>query len=194
MAAPLIISFFTDDWEYPQHAERFKADCDSFGLKHYVEQKESTKDYIRNTCMKPFFIRDCLEKFQQPVFWIDIDAVVMKKIDFTIQDYDIAACKYFNEKLKRDWAVASLCFNTTDNSRRFLDNWCENTSIGTDEATFEATWQLLRKEMKMLALPDSYNFVRWSYSLQIPEDTIICHQLSKFEDKMKRKYKGQASE
>lgn len=190
MAKPLIISFFTEDWEYPQHAARFKAECDALGLKYFVEQKESTKDYIKNTGIKPFFIRECLHQFRRPVFWIDIDAMLIRPVDVEMQDYDFAACKYFNRRLQREWAVATLCFNHTPNAYRFLDLWCENSLRGTDEASFDETWLAIRKEMKPLVLPNTYNFVRWSNSLEIPPDTVICHQLSKSEDKLRRKFKG----
>jgi len=190
MPTPLIISFFTDDWEYPQHAARFKAECDALGLKYFVERKESTKDYIKNTGIKPFYIRECVQQFRRPVCWIDIDAMILKKIVVEMQDFDFAACKYSNRRLQREWAVATLCFNHTPNALKFLDLWCENSLRGTDEASFDTTWHMLRKEMKVFALPNTYNFVRWSLTLQIPEDTVICHQLSKSEDKLRRKYKG----
>lgn len=194
MTNPIIISFFTDDWEYPKHAERLKKECESHGLEYHIEQRESTKDYIKNTSIKPFFIRDCIDKFQRPVFWVDVDALIMKKIDIEIKDQDIAACRYFNEKIKRSWSVASLFFNYTEKSKIFLDHWCDNSKNVTDEASFEITWQSLKEKVKILQLPESYNFVKWSYRLSIPEDTIICHQLSKFEDKMRRKVNGQVKE
>lgn len=194
MTFPLLISFFTDDWEYPEHAQRLKSECESLGIEHHIEQRESTKDYIQNTAIKPFFIRDCLDRFKRPVFWVDVDAMVLKKIEIEIIGHDIGACQYFNSKLKRDWSVASLCFNDTPRARIFLDAWCDNLKQGTDEAAFEAAWQDLKKEIKITKLPDTYNFVRWSYKLKIPEDTIICHQLSKFEDKMRRKINGHLKE
>ena len=36
---PLIISFYTDDWTYPQHADRLRGECDRLGLAHHIERR-----------------------------------------------------------------------------------------------------------------------------------------------------------
>jgi hypothetical protein len=193
---PLIISFYTNDWEYPAHAIRLTEECKHFNLEYYIEERETTTDYIKNTAIKPFFIRDCLHKFKRPVFWIDVDALILKPIDINIKDYDLAACQYTNKNINREWAVASLYFNYTEASIMLLDYWCDHTNSGTDEASFDVAWKKIKefKEVKVLTLPETYHFVKWSYKLDIPEDTVICHQISKSEDKLRRKHKVETDE
>jgi hypothetical protein len=190
MIKPIIISFYTNDWEYPVHAARLKLECIKLGFEHCIEERPSTKDYIQNTAIKPFFIKECLEKFKQPVLWIDVDALILKKFNITVGDEDILACKYTNTTLlKREWAVAFLGFNYTENSLKFLETWCHLTQNKTDEAGFENAWEEAKSFIKIKTLPETFHFIKWRDNLEVPEGTIICHQLSKFEDKLKRKNK-----
>lgn len=184
-----IISFYTDDWEYPEHAERLASECKSFGLDYHIVKKESTKDYILNTAMKPFFIKECLEEFKMPVAWIDVDAIILKKPEVDVSEHDIMACKHIGTHVEREWAVAFIAFDYNQETLEFVDKWCEEAVEGTDEAAFERAWQKYKDNISIGTLPETYHFVKWSFRLDVPEDTIICHQLSKFDDKLKRKNK-----
>ncbi len=191
MKQPIIISFYTDDWRYPEHAERLADECDSFGLGHYIVEKASTRNYIRNTALKPFFIKECLEKFKSPVTWIDVDALILKTFELDISDADILACEHNN----RTWAVAFMSFNYTPAALGFLTSWCDATAAGTtDEAALEHAWQTQKNDVIIKPLPKTYHFVKWSGKLIVPADTIICHQLSTWEDKIKRKHNGRLNE
>ena len=189
-----IISFYTNDWIYPEHALRLKAECDNFGLSSLIKEMPSTKDYIKNTAIKPFFIRDTLLELKSPVIWIDVDAKLLKAPSLDFEGFDIGACAYTNSRLDRTWAVATLYFNYTEQTQKFLDAWCENSNSGTDENSFDITWNQLSDSVKFKELPATYHFVKWRESLEVPEDIVICHQLSKFEDKMRRKRHGQVDE
>jgi hypothetical protein len=191
----LIVSFYTDDWEYPEHAKRMAADCQQLGLECHIERKESTRDYIKNTAIKPFFIRDCLQKFQRSLLWVDIDGILLKDPGLTDIKEDFAACDYINKQnLDRDWSVPILWFNYTPGSLKLVDEWCANATKGTDEAAFDVAWKKLKNQITVYRLPKQYLFSKWRTTLIIPEDTIFCNQLSTFEDKMKRKVNGKLIE
>lgn len=184
---PLIISFYTNDWEYPQHADRLRKECETLGVEHLIIEKPSTTDYIKNTAIKPFFILETLNDVKRPVFWVDVDALLLQKLVEPTEQCDIAACRYFNKNVNRDWAVATLWFNYTPAAIEFLTKWCALTANGTDEAAFDAAWKQNQSTVVICELPETYHFVKWSHRLEVPEDTVVCHQLSKFEDKMRRK-------
>ena len=195
MSEPLIISFYTDDWEYPNHAKRLAGECIGLKLEHHIEKKESTRDYIKNTAIKPFFIRECLQRFQRSVLWLDVDGTLLKSPGLGHLDSDFAACEYFNkEKISRDWAVGIMWFNHTPAALALLDEWCDNTSRGTDEAAFDVAWKKLKSDIKAHTLPPRYHFVKWRMTLEVPKDTIFCNHLSQFEDKLRRKVNGQVKE
>jgi len=190
----LIISFYTDDWEYPNHAEQLKSTCNELGFENYIIEKPSTKNYIKNTAIKPFFIKECLEKFKRPVTWIDVDALILKKFTLDISDVDMLAC----EQHDRKWSVSFLSINYTPAALNFLTEWCNETQSKlpgkTDEAALERAWQSQKNNINIRPLPETFNFVKWSGKLTIPEDTIICIQLSTWEDKLKRKINGRLIE
>jgi hypothetical protein len=192
---PLIISFYTNDWEYPDHAARMADDCKNLGLDYHIEEKESTKDYIKNTAIKPFFVKECLETFKRPVLWVDVDGLLLQDPGLTNMSSDFAAPEYFNkQQIDRDWAVSILWFNYTTGSIKLIDDWCKCSENRTDEAGFDLAWKNLKTEITPYQLPQQYHFVKWRHSLEIPEDTIFCNRLSTFEDKMRRKVNGQVKE
>jgi len=191
-----IISFYTDDWEYPQHAKRMRADCSKLGLDVYVAEQESRQDYIRNTAIKPFFIKDCLEKFKIPVLWVDVDGLLLKRPERLLPwpKVDFAAVKHFTAYQGREWAVGLMWFNYTPQALALVDAWCAAAVTGTDEAAFDIAWKSMRQSVTALELPAEYHYVRWRTTVPIPTNTVFCNQLSKSPDKMRRKFNGQVIE
>jgi hypothetical protein len=187
---PLIISFYTIDWEYPNHAKRMQEDCTRLGLDFYIVEKSSTHDYIKNTAIKPFFIKETLEKFKRPVLWVDVDGLLLKDPGLENLDSDFAATPYQNSLLDRDWTVSILWFNYSEKSMLLVNEWCKNAVNKTDEAAFDITWKSLKSDVTVTELPLTYCFQKWRDSLVVPEETIFCNQLSKFEDKLRRKNKS----
>lgn len=195
MTNTLIVSFYTDDWEYPKHADNMANNCKNLGLDYHIEQRPSTRDYIKNTAIKPFFIRDCMKQFQRPVLWLDVDGVLLKNPNLDHITEDFAACDYTNKQnLDRDWSVPMLWFNCTPGAVRLVDTWCDYASSGTDEAAFDRAWKTLKGQVSAYQMPSHYLFSKWRASLTIPDDTVFCNQLSTFEDKMRRKVNGQVNE
>jgi hypothetical protein len=196
MTDPVIVSFYTDDWMYPDHAKRMTKDCDDLGLQCHIVEKESTRDYIKNTAIKPFFIKECLDRFKQPVLWVDVDGLLLKRPELSDLTSDFAACDYFNKSnINRDWAVSILWFNYTPGATQLVDLWCSQSHGKTDEAGFDLAWKQLKDQITVEKLPEKYHFVKWRVSLEIPEDTVFCNQLSQFDDKIRRKDKnGQVKE
>ena len=183
-----VISFYTNDWEYPAHAKRMHADCLQLGLTPYIIEKQTTTDYIKNTAIKPFFIKECLDKFKSPVLWVDVDGLLLQAPDFSQITEDFAATEYANPDIDRDWAVSIMWFNYTPAAIALVDKWCEHAVSGTDEAAFDIAWKQLRDSVSAATLPAEYCFNKWRDSLEIPPGTVFCNQLSKSPDKMRRKY------
>lgn len=192
---PLIISFYTDDWIYPEHAKNLINNCENLGYEHFISHRHSTKNYLKNTAIKPFFIKECLLRFRRPLIWIDVDAIILKEFSLNVSKFtDIGACKYTNSNLNRDWAVAFLYLNYTSNTLDFITRWCEYSTRGSDEYAFDLAWKSSKGNVAFETLPEQYHFVKWKVNMEIPDDTIICHQLSQFEDKLKRKHNGQVKD
>lgn len=189
--APTIVSFYTNDWEYPEYAERLKDNCKDLGLTCYIQERPSTGDYIQNTSIKPYFIQDALERYKGPILWIDCDGTLLKPPTAlehkSVSQFDFAA-KQYKGPVSRSWHVGTLWFNYTEASIKFIKDWCAYSSIGTDENSFEMAWQDNRHLLNVYPLPPEYFIILTKYNCVPPDDAVIVHRLSTSPDKMKRKY------
>ena len=172
---PLIVSFYTDDWEYPQHAERLRRECDSLGLDHRIERRESRGGYLQNSCIKPEFIRDCLQE-GCPVLWVDVDGSIFARPDWFLDDnWDFQARKMDKRHRKREWHVGTMWFNYNDRVMEFVSQWVKNTGAISDESALEKTWRQVK--LKSVDIPPEYFQIESSRRPHLP-DTVILHRIS----------------
>ena len=174
MTYPTIISFYTTDWEYPQHAERLKRECDHLGLSHIIREYPSS-GYLQNCQKKPYFIREVINEIKSPVLWIDVDASIYKLPDhFVNLDADVSLKSMILPR-DRSWHVGTMWFNYTQNTLDLLDLWCNkvtsyNSHIKlTGDHSDESALNELYKENKIKA-----NIVAVSYThLTLPTKRIV---------------------
>lgn len=166
----LVISFYTDDWNYPIHAERFVKECDSLGLRCRVEKLASTGSYLKNCCMKPAYIQQCLEDEKGPVLWVDVDGSILRYPAYFESglEYDFQAKRMTGRK--RTWHVGTMWWNYTEQARDFIERWKVNTGESSDESSLEFTWRQPH-DLKSRDIPDEYFVIG-------KEKGVICHRLS----------------
>lgn len=155
MQKPLIVSFYTKDHTYPQYAEKLKKDCERLGLDYHIELKPSTKQYLKNTCIKPSFIRECLE-FGRPVLWVDVDSTLYSEPEFFYDDtYDFQAVQVQDPiRTSRIWHVHCLWFNSNDKTKQFVDEWVKLAEASnTDEVAFNNLWKSKETNMNWRVAP-----------------------------------------
>lgn len=162
---PLIVSFFTQDWEYPRHAAELKSDCERLGLDHCIEELPSKGRFTANCCMKPEFIRRKLIEMQRPVLWVDVDSRLRHLPEWfrgTDSLYDLQARHTIPEHNRRTkWHVVVMWWNCTPAVIEFMDRWIEATyrtmaEGGSEEAALEWT----RRQGHSLRVRD----MPWEYS------------------------------
>jgi len=186
---PLIISFFTQDWEYPAHAARLKRECSDLGLDNHIIEIPSTGSYRDNCRQKPFFILDSLEKFQQPVLWLDVDASIIRYPDVLLSDlahkHDIAAVR---KKIGLDhWYVGSIWFNHTTATKNLIDHWCRALGSSVDDGAFQLIYAKHKNEIKLLELdPQIHMILDRRQPVPLP-GTCFAHRISKGESKQEEK-------
>lgn len=180
---PLIVSFFTPDWEYEAHSRRLARECDDLGLEHRIERKESRGGYIQNSCIKPFFIRDCLREEKRPVLWVDVDGSIFKKpVFFLDENFDFQARKMDPRYRRRIWHVGTMWFNPTPATLSFVDAWCSRTGDMTDESALDQTWKAKEWGLRTRDVPPEYFHIARD-GQHIPKNIVIAHRLSKGESK-----------
>lgn len=137
---PVVVSFYTPDWEYPRYAARLANLCDGHMIPYYIERLEGYNSYLKNTCMKPSFILDTLKRLKRPVLWLDADTAITEQPELTMPDCDIAAVPFtVPDTLGLKYHVSALYFNNTPESLKFLAEWSDNAGPFEDHHAFAET-------------------------------------------------------
>jgi len=192
MTEPIIISFFTPDWDYPKHAKKMQEDCDRLGLPHYIIEKQSKNDYVQNCNIKPSFIYECLLKFKNPIFWIDADGTILKLPELLlteeIKNFDIAGNRSIENPNRIH--VGSIWLNYSDTVLKFIKEWADYVECKSiDDAAFNGLWNKYSKDIKFYDLPAEYYYIHKNVKASIPDNTIIGHRLSSSDLKLEYKNK-----
>jgi hypothetical protein len=187
MILPLIISFYTPDWRYPEFAKNLQADCERLSLEFYIQEKISLNAYVNNCNIKPKFILECLLKFKRSVLWVDVDNSIVKIPNEMINNnnYDIIGVVKQNSELIY---VNCLCFNYTDQSINFLESWGAAAEKFIDDGAFQQVNKQIT-DIKILKLTTGYNQTIVNLDQPLNLDVCFINRLSSSELKMQYKHK-----
>ena len=180
MRSTKIISFYTPDWEYPKYADLLIGDCQRLGVEYLIDEKSSTKNYVDNCNIKPFFIQECINKHQGPVLWVDIDTTIKRLPEELSSDdihqFDLAV--YQNQRFSDRVYVNSIWFNHTSAALNLIQRWCDLVARSIDDSAFNQALKALGQGIKMLFLPDhQHRTLDWHYH-PVPDDSYFVHRLS----------------
>lgn len=173
---PLIVSFYTPDWLYPEHARRLAGECESLRLEHHIECRPSAGSYLSNTCQKPQFILECLN-YGKPILWVDVDASILQRPEFfTEEGYDMQARRMTPDR-RRTWHVGTMYWAPTEAAVSFVDAWAKNTGEMSDESSLEVTWKQLGHTLSTRDIPPEY-FEIPRFGGPGSKECVILHRLS----------------
>lgn len=167
MNDPLIISFYTIATPYQLEIFNLLSSCQAFELEHHIEGIESRGSWEENCAYKPFFILEKIKQFQRPVFWMDADAVFVRKPDFSPyykSDLAIRFVERFAHDIRFRICTASMFWNNTTNGLAILEKWCRRCQQVLDQGKPAAfleqvyMWELIQeeKDVKVSSLPVGY--------------------------------------
>jgi len=175
-----LVSFYTCDWRYPEYAENLRRECLRLHMPHRIEELQSTGSYLKNTCLKPTFIRDKLREIKGPVLWVDCDGSLLRPPVF----FDGLTCDFAAKKMPkgraRTWHVGTMWFNYNDTVLHFLDRWIENSGEISDESALERTWRQI--QLDAVDIPSDYFVILRAN--RMPHG-VICHRISDGEVKLR---------
>jgi hypothetical protein len=119
----LVVSFGTEGNTYEGYAHRLRESCVQCGVAHDVEIIPPTPIpdvYL----LKARFIMRMLEKHQQPVLYLDVDAIVAKSFSLPGSNWDIGLVP--NDVPGRNASPTAACIvgaNNTSGARALLETW-----------------------------------------------------------------------
>lgn len=122
---PLIVSYFTPRTPYEDHARRLKASADRLGLETLIEPRPARASWVENCAQKALFIRDVLERVDEPILWVDADACLRRPVR------ELVGCRADFAAIKRaGWSFGGgqIYFAATIPARRLVDRWCRYCS------------------------------------------------------------------
>ena len=135
-----VVSFFTPNWEYPQHAERLAEECEALNLPSLIYPLPDRGDYLSNTRHKPGAIMSGLLDTRGPVLWLDVDSSILRQPEELDLGLDFMAVKN-THKPDRRWHVATMFFNYTSSSLLLLGLWLQALGGWSDDEAFGRLWR-----------------------------------------------------
>ena len=88
--APLFISFFTPQGNYPNLADKLKSSLVKFDLDHEIAERAEFSSWGEGVSFKPKYILDRLLTHRRPIVWLDVDTEVRKCPDLLFGEHDFA--------------------------------------------------------------------------------------------------------
>ncbi|PLR29255.1 hypothetical protein CYR55_22885 [Chimaeribacter californicus] len=182
---PVVVSFFTPEWEYASRAAALIRRCDELGLAHDIQPRESRGNWNKNTAMKAEFIREMLAKHEH-IIWMDCDGELRQLPVLCIEHEDprqVLAVPH--QTMPRNWHVCVLSFRRSLFSTLLVERWVDvvrNQDV-TDELAFHWVSGICPK--RFTPLPTSYCALPQKGQFQA--DAVWCLGVSTARDKMAMK-------
>lgn len=159
----LFITYYSDlppNTFYKDCAFSLQSTIQKLGGRIHIEELPNLGSYASNCLRKPKFILDCLNKFKEPLIWIDADSKVNElPTELDSLEEDIACI----EKANGCPESALIYFNNTDNSKQFISEWMNRCSVDVpelDHPVLKEMWFNKYGEGKKKSLNDTICSVR----------------------------------
>jgi len=179
----LFVSYYSDippSSFYKTCAINLKNRITELGGKIHLEELPNLGSYAQNCLRKPKFILDCLNKFNQPIIWIDADSRVnFLPVEMDNLNVDVACV----EKANGCPESALIFFNNTEKSKQFIEKWiggCSMNALELDHPVLKDLWYGDASESRK-SFPD--------YICSVRNDSKITIILSKTQGKAKHTQK-----
>jgi hypothetical protein len=197
----IFISYYTKNTPYEEVMNtHLLPSLEKFQLTYHIEAVEDMGGWQANTGYKCRFIKKMLEKYQQPVIFLDCDAVIEQPpnlFEELPKDVDIAVhfLSWFrfwrgqDNDSKKELLSGTMFINYTPNALVLLNDWIEsvkNNPTKWEQRVLEEIVNNYSKPLKVYGLPIEYCTIikqNGTIPAYIEHPVIIHHQAS-------RKYKN----
>lgn len=184
MVEPVFVSFFTENWLYPQMSVRLAKQLDAMGLKHDIRRMDEGADWLANTRIKARFIRQMLDVYPS-IVWLDVDSD-MHQLPRMLMDFsEDLLLRPHSTVPGRAWHVSVMGWKSFRQTKALCNAWIKQAEAagGTDEAAFDAVINRFESKVSIGRMPLKYH--RLPHEPQ--EHAVISIGISKAKDKMRSK-------
>lgn len=191
-----IISYFTPN--YKNIAEKYIIpSVNKLELDNYIIEVPDLHSWKANTNYKAYFVKECLEKFNSSLVFIDADATVNynpilfneldnKDIDFA---YHLLSWEIHYGRPKDvgkfQFASGTLFFKNNKIIKNLIDKWIEiSKKIYPDQKSLEKAYNEHRNELNTMILPREYLYINTQPngeppSIPLDNPVVVHHQISR---------------
>lgn len=156
----IVVGYYTSDSTYQDHVELLKKSLERYKVQYdFIEIDPA--DWLKATAFKPTAILQLLEKYQQPVLYLDVDSVIHENVEsyFENLDADIAA----HYKDGSELISSTVYINYSENMLALLKTW-RDEMVKTPEIWDQKVLQNLLesdsfKHIKLFKLPPTYTYI-----------------------------------
>ncbi|MCV6609746.1 MAG: hypothetical protein OIF55_03125 [Amphritea sp.] len=129
----IIIGYYTTDKVYQEAYELLAASLDRVGHK-YDFLAIPPADWKSVTDLKPKIVRDALEKYQEPVLYIDVDAFVHKNLNqfFDSHNIDVAVNYLVKKDGSEELLSGTIFFDFNERVLNLVDLWLDVSERNPD--------------------------------------------------------------
>lgn len=119
-----VVSYYTEN--YKEYFSMFILSIGHYDIDHHIIQLP-TWSWSKACNYKPTFILECMEKFNKPIVWIDIDTIIYSNLNYfnELIDRNVDVSYYFRRN--REVLSGTLFFNNTDKAKEVLLKWKEES-------------------------------------------------------------------
>ena len=129
----IVVSYYTDNSDYPEFAKNLKENLDNLNIKHHIPLLENNFNRNKNMSLRWNLLNDCMEKFDEPLLWIDVDSEVLKGDEFKkfythcTENYDFVAGDKLNKPnliLDYNWTPDDIThIESLNNDGAYINFW-----------------------------------------------------------------------
>ena len=148
------VSAFTINTPYEQEVENLKKSLVQFGFStEHIVPIQNLGTWAKNCQQKAKVIKGKLTELNEPIIWLDADAVINKEPElFSRIEKNLAICVYRNEYLS-----GTIFLKPTQQIHDLLDEWiieCEKNPTEWDQKILQRL--ILKNNIDHEVLPTSY--------------------------------------
>ncbi|CAK7192257.1 hypothetical protein COMNV_00448 [Commensalibacter sp. Nvir] len=156
----MIVSFYTENWYCPHHAERMRKLLDQFKIPHDIQFLKGRGRWMDNTRIKAAFIYEMLHTYKR-FLWVDIDSEIVDNpfpqimSNFT-GDLLLRRHSTLNDRL---YHVSVMGWTSNDTTKRLCKEWIQEGEehVGTDELSFDLAIKKFNQPLSIHLLDPMYH-------------------------------------
>lgn len=168
MSPFLVIAYYTLGNQYESLSENLKKSCKDFNLPLFLKPIEDLGSWSKNTHYKANFIQECLERFNQNLLYVDVDAV-FRSYPSLFEDIDCdIAYRTENFRWRANEALSGTIFlSNNDKVKSFVNLWIEMNDKTPAIKIKPETWEQANMQKALLKngglkyynLPPQYTYI-----------------------------------